>query len=117
MDRFIHSSSRSIARPKVQARKGFFAIPPGTRGQVAPFEVPLLSAIQSKDKIEGLPFEALTADLIREGTLTRGDMTIELPLEHFAAGQDASASLFRYRAAVLAFVTRKAKWSTGRANQ
>ncbi len=89
---------------KVQARKGYFAVPPGVEGQVAPFEIPLLAALQAQGPPPGgLPFDAITTDLApAAGGRTRGELSLELPVERFGIETEPAEGVFRVRAAVLA---------------
>lgn len=105
-DGSFHPVSVKVQRNnvKVQARKGYFAVPPGVEGQVAPFEIPLLAALQSKGPPPGdIPFDAITTDLVpAAGGRTRGELSIELPIERFGIETEPAEGVFRVRAAILA---------------
>lgn len=105
-DGSFHPVSVKVQRNnvKVQARKGYFAVPPGIEGQVAPFEIPLLAALQAQGPPPGdLPFDAITTDLApAAGGRTRGELSLELPVERFGVETEPAEGVFRVRAAVLA---------------
>ncbi len=104
-DGSFHPISVKLQRTnvKVQARKGYFALPPGSQGQVIPFEVPLLAALAPKIPPGDLRFDSTTADLLpAEGGKTRGELSLEIPLERFDSESEPREAVFRMRAAVLA---------------
>jgi hypothetical protein len=71
---------------------------------VAPFEIPLLAALQAQGPPPGdLPFDAITTDLApAAGGRTRGELSLELPVERFGIETEPAEGVFRVRAAVLA---------------
>ena len=87
---------------KVQARKGFYALPAGAEVGVAPYEIPLLNALAAKESPRAIPFELAAFDLVREGAKLRGAVAVEIPIKEFDIEELAAEGQFHLRAAVLA---------------
>jgi VWFA-related protein len=89
---------------KVQARSGYFALPPGQRSALLPFEMPLFAALDSKAEVH--PFEYQVAALRFGATGKARDhvLIVEVPLRRLNFEVDKSHKTYKLHFSLLALV-------------
>jgi VWFA-related protein len=91
----------------IQARSGYFAIPPGSTGGIRPFEAPLLKALSQPQLPADLHFYSA---VLRLGNMADGNentVAIEAPLSEFEVREDPNTKLYSVHAAMLSQVRDK----------
>ncbi|MGA3025950.1 MAG: VWA domain-containing protein [Bryobacteraceae bacterium] len=92
---------------QVQARAGYFSLPPDAGMDVRPFEVALLKALSSPERTETLPFRG---QVLRFGWMaekTQAELVVEVPLKAFACAEDKDSKICKSHFSVLALVKDK----------
>lgn len=74
---------------KIQARSGYFALPPNAGPGVSPFELPLLTALEANPLPSSIAFEA-GAMHFRPGPNSRCAVLIQVPLKQLTTTPDAA---------------------------
>ncbi len=74
---------------KIQSRLGYFALPPNAGPSVSPFELPLLTALQSDPLPNALAFEA-EAMHFRPGVHARCAVLVQVPMKQLATTTEAA---------------------------
>jgi VWFA-related protein len=102
-----------VTRPdvRIQARSGYFALPPGEGGKnVSPFEIPLLTALQSQTMPQDVNFRSTALHLEpAAGGEGRTAVLVEVPMAGVQFTPDAASGTHKGRIGVLALL----KDSTG----
>jgi len=91
----------------VQARSGYYSLPPNAGPGVRPFETPMLAALMQPQLPADLAFRAA---VLRFGKTPAGDLnsvTLEFPLRDAEFKPDPNAKLFGFHLCVLALVKNK----------
>lgn len=92
---------------KVQAREGYFAVPPDAASSIQPFELPLLNILGGSPLPNDVPFRA---GVLRLGDLPAKDgntLAIEVPLSGVEIHRDANTNLYSAQVAILARIKDK----------
>ncbi len=74
---------------KIQARSGYFALPPNAGPNVSPFELPLLTALEANPLPSAIGFEA-GAMHFRPGPNSRCAVLVQVPLKQLTTTPDAA---------------------------
>jgi VWFA-related protein len=104
--RFLPISVR-VSRPnlQVQARSGYFAMPPAEGvGTVFPYELPLLSALQSQPLPRDFPYRSQALHFARTPEGVQHTVTVEVPLAGFTFTEDKENEVYRTRFILMALV-------------
>ncbi|MBV9464254.1 MAG: VWA domain-containing protein, partial [Verrucomicrobiae bacterium] len=86
----------------IQARSGYFALPPATGSGVRPFEAPLLKLLEQPNLPADIRFHA---DVLRMGDMPAADndaLVVEVPMDHIELSADANTNLFSGRVSIVA---------------
>ena len=89
---------------KVQAKTGYFALPPGSASGIRPFEAPLLKSLDLAQLPSDFKFNA---SVIRFGNLPDGNtnaLAVEVPFSGLDVKEDTHTNLYSARVAVVAQV-------------
>jgi VWFA-related protein len=89
---------------KVQAKTGYFALPPGSASGIRPFEAPLLKSLDLPQLPSDFKFNA---SVIRFGNLPDGNtnaLAVEVPFSGLDVKEDTHTNLYSARVAVVAQV-------------
>jgi VWFA-related protein len=89
---------------KVQAKTGYFALPPGSAGGTRPFEVPLLKSLDQPQLPADFKFNA---SILRFGNLPDGNtnaLAVEVPFSGLDVKEDTHTNLYSARVAIVAKV-------------
>lgn len=89
---------------KVQAKTGYFALPPGSASGIRPFEAPLLKCLDLSQLPSDFKFNA---SVIRFGNLPDGNtnaLAVEVPFSGLDVKEDTHTNLYSARVAVVAQV-------------
>jgi len=97
----IHVNRRNAS---VQARSGYFALPPNAGIDVRPFEVGLLRALSSPERTEILPFRGQVLRFGWKGDTTQAELVVEVPLKDFSCAEDKDSRICKSHFSVLALV-------------
>ena len=97
----VHANRRNAT---VQARSGYFALPPGAGMDVRPFEVNLLKALNSPERTETLPFRGRVLRFGWKGDKTQAEIVVEVPLKDFSCAEDKDSRICKSHFSVLALV-------------
>jgi VWFA-related protein len=93
---------------KIQAREGYFALPPESASGIQPFELPLLNILSGAQLPSDLAFRAA---ILRLGSLPGKDgntLAIEVPLSGVEIRQDTNTNLYSAQISILARIKTKA---------
>ena len=74
---------------KIQARSGYFALPPNAGPSVSPFELPLLTALEANPLPSAIAFEA-GAMHFHPGASSRCAVLVQVPLKQLTTTPDAA---------------------------
>jgi VWFA-related protein len=86
----------------IQARRGYFAIPPGQKSTISAYEVPLLKALEDKQAGETFSLQTRFVPIKPvSDKLTTMEVLLEIPLENLELKEDINAKVFRVRLASL----------------
>ncbi|HEY2933158.1 MAG TPA: VWA domain-containing protein [Acidobacteriota bacterium] len=101
----FRSISVKISRPNVtlQARNGYFALPPSV-GNVLPFEMPMLALLGSTTPSRDFDYRAATFRFEPESEGVRHSLIVEVPISSFQLTPQADKKTYRARFSVLALV-------------
>jgi VWFA-related protein len=93
-----------IKRPqtRVWSRAGYFAMPEIAGMDVAPFEVPMLDALNAAAKTETIPFRAQVMEFGAASAKVAAALVVEVPLEKISCAGEPESGLCDSRFAVLA---------------
>jgi len=87
---------------KVQAKTGYYAVPPGSEGNIRPFEAPLLKLLDA----DALPADVrFKAAVLHFGEMPDGAasaLAIEVPVRELQIKEDAHTNLFSAHASIVA---------------
>ena len=87
---------------KVQAKTGYFALPPGSAGGIRPFETALLKSLDQPQ----LPYDfKFNATILRFGNLPDGNtnaLAVEVPFSGLDVKEDTHTNLYSTRVAIVA---------------
>jgi VWFA-related protein len=86
----------------IQAKTGYFALPPGSAGGVRPFEAPLLKSLAEPQLPTDFKFNA---SILRFGDLPDGNtnaLAVEVPFSGLEVKEDTHTNLYSARVAVVA---------------
>jgi hypothetical protein len=89
---------------KVQAKTGYFSLPPGSSGGIRPFEAPLLKSLDLPQLPSDFKFNA---SVIRFGNLPDGNtnaLAVEIPFSGLDVKEDTHTNLYSARVAIVAQV-------------
>jgi VWFA-related protein len=104
--RFLPITVR-VSRPnvQVQARSGYFAIPP-TEGPTPalPYELPLMAALQSQPLPRDFPYRSQALHFARTPEGIQHTLTVEVPLANFSFSEDKENEVYRTRFVLMALV-------------
>jgi VWFA-related protein len=90
---------------KVQARSGYFALPPGdTMGALRPYEAPLLKALGSTPLPKDVAFRSSVIRLDHRSPEIRAALIVEVPLKSLTFTEDAAAKTYSARTSLVALV-------------
>ncbi|MGA2183173.1 MAG: VWA domain-containing protein [Bryobacteraceae bacterium] len=89
---------------QVQARAGYFSLPPNAGMDVRPFEVALLKALSSPERTETLPFRGQVLRFGWKAEKTQAELVVEVPLKSFACAEDKDSRICKSHFSVLALV-------------
>ncbi len=93
---------------KIQARAGYFALPPGSGGSsIRPFEAPLLSALAEPVLPSNINYRS---SVLRLGELPDGnanELVVEVPLSEVDLKEDVNTKLFNLHVAISAQIKNK----------
>jgi VWFA-related protein len=92
---------------QVQARAGYFSLPPNAGMDVRPFEVTLLKALSSPERTETLPFRGQVLRFGWKAEKTQAELVVEVPLKSFACADDKDSKICKSHFSVLALVKDK----------
>jgi VWFA-related protein len=87
---------------KIQAKTGYFSVPPGSAGGTRPFEGPLLKGLDQPQLPADFKFNA---SVLRFGDLPDGDtdaMAVEVPFSGLDVKEDVHTNLYSAKVAVVA---------------
>jgi len=101
---FVHVNRRNAS---VQARSGYFALPPTAGIDVRPFEVGLLRALSGPERTETLPFRGRVLRFGWKGDATQAELVVEVPLKEFSCAEDRDSKICKSHFSVLALVKDK----------
>jgi VWFA-related protein len=98
--------SMRVTRPqtRLQSRSGYFALPADAGPDTAPFEVPLLKALNAPDRTETIPFRIDTLHLGQAQGKARAEAVLELPLAGIYCKVDPALGLCDLHFSVLVLV-------------
>jgi VWFA-related protein len=98
--------SVAVSRPgvTVQARSGYFALPPGEGSALLPFELSLLTALTVPEPPKAFPYQAAAFRFQPSGDLREHLVVIEVPLSGMAFQEDKRRKVYRLHVALLALV-------------
>jgi len=89
---------------RVQAKTGYFSLPPGSASGIRPFEAPLLKSLEQPE----LPGEfKFTASILKFGNLPDGNtnaVAVEVPFSGLDVKEDVHTNLYSAKVAILAQV-------------
>lgn len=85
-----------VNRPNtvVQARVGYFALPPEFRDVLFAWEVPLLKSLATKPPPRDLEFRSAVYRFAGEGGLVKGVVDLEIPLKSFEVSKDEAQKTY-----------------------
>lgn len=89
---------------KVQAKTGYFALPPGSASGIRPFEAPLLKAMEQPQLPSDFKFNA---SVLRFGNLPDGNtnaLVVEVPFSGLEIKEDTHTNLYSAHVAIVAQV-------------
>ncbi len=89
---------------RIQAKTGYFAIPPGATAGIRAFETPLLKALSQPQLPSDFKFDA---SILRFGNLPDGNtnaLAVEVPFSGLKVKEDAHTNLYSARVAIVAQV-------------
>jgi VWFA-related protein len=90
---------------KVQARTGYFALPPGEMGSVLrPYEAPLLKALGTTPLPKDVAFRSSVIRLDHRAAEIRASLIVEVPLKSLTFTEDAAAKTYSARTSLVALV-------------
>jgi VWFA-related protein len=92
----------------VQARAGYFSLPPNAGPDVRPFEVALLKALSVPQRTETLPFRGQVLRFGWKADKTQAELVVEVPLTNFACAEGKESRICKSHFSVLALVKDKA---------
>jgi len=98
--------SVAVSRPgvTVQARSGYFALPPGEGSALLPFELSLLTALTLPEPPRAFPYQAAALRFQPAGAAREHLVVIEVPLGGMAFQEDRARKVYRMHVALLALV-------------
>lgn len=104
--RFHKTSVRVVnSDAKVQARSGYFALPPGeTMVALRPFETPLLKALGTSPLAKDVTFRSAVLRLDHRGGDVRAALVVEVPLKSLTFAEDKAANTYSARTSLVALV-------------
>ena len=88
----------------VQARAGYFALPPKSGMDLRPFEVPLLEALDGAGRAETFPLRGRVFRFGPVGDKTEAELVVQIPLAAFACVDLKDAPSCRSHFSILALV-------------
>ncbi len=88
----------------VQARAGYFALPPRAGMDLRPFEVPMLDALDHPDRAETFPFRGRVFRFGQIGDKTEAELVVQIPFAAFACVDVKDAPACRSHFSILALV-------------
>jgi len=86
----------------IQAKTGYFALPPGSAGGIRPFEMPLLKSLDQSQLPSDFKFNA---SILRFGNLPDGNtnaLAVEVPFAGLEVKEDTHTNLYSARVAIVA---------------
>jgi VWFA-related protein len=86
----------------IQARSGYFALPPATGSGIRPFEAPLIKILEHPNLPSDIRFHA---DVLRMGDIGGRDsnaLVVEVPMDQIELSSDANTNLFSGRVSIVA---------------
>jgi VWFA-related protein len=86
---------------KVQAKTGYFALPPGSASGIRPFEAPLLKSLEQAQLPADFKFNA---SIVRFGNLPDGNtnaVVVEVPFSGLDVKEDTHTNLYSTRVAIV----------------
>ncbi len=89
---------------KVQAKTGYFALPPGSASGIRPFEAPLIKAMEQPQLPSDFKFDA---SVLRFGNLPDGNtnaLVVEVPFSGLEIKEDTHTNLYSAHVAIVAQV-------------
>ncbi len=92
---------------QVQARAGYFSLPPDVGMDVRPFEVALLKALSGPERTETLPFRGQVLRFGWKAEKTQAELVVEVPLKSFSCAEDNDSKICKSHFSVLALVKDK----------
>jgi hypothetical protein len=95
-----------VSRPgtSLQARNGYFALPPAVGGTVFPYEVPLLHALGRTPLPQDLKFKAGALQFGQRDGMRQVSLVFDLPLRDITFTEDKEKKLARSHVSVLSLV-------------
>lgn len=91
----------------VQAKTGYYAVPPGAEAGARPFEIPILKALEANPLPADFHFHTA---VLRHGELPDGEtstLAVEVPLSELQVKKDTQTNLFTAHAAIVAEIKDK----------
>ena len=92
---------------QVQARTGYFSLPPNAGMDVRPFEVTLLKALSATERTETLPFRGQVLRFGWSADKAQTELVVEVPLKSFTCAEDTDSKICQSHFSVLALVKDK----------
>jgi VWFA-related protein len=95
-----------VSRPgvSVQARRGYFALPPSADAPLRTFEIPVLVALNQTRPPAEIPFRLAVLKFDREGLRLRHTLVLEVPLDGIEFETDAKAGSYATRFSLMTVV-------------
>jgi VWFA-related protein len=87
-----------------QSRAGYFALPPGFRDVLFPWEVPVLKALALPKLPRDVEFRSAALRFGGQGGLVKGVVAVEVPLKNLEARRDEAKKTFALHFSVLGLI-------------
>lgn len=102
----FRSISVKVNRPgvKVQARSGYFALPPFEGSSLLPFEVPLLTALGASPLPRSFDYRAASLHFGHNARGAEISLLVDIPLKNFTFTPDRQRNVYFTRLALLALL-------------
>jgi VWFA-related protein len=88
----------------IQARSGYFSLPPMSGQTVFPYEVPLLNALAKNPLPKDLEYRARVLQFRDRGGSRQASLVFDLPLKNITFAKDEKAKAYRTHVSLLALV-------------